>query len=67
MTQYAPRVVGTVRDAWLSQGQAQEMETLSANLTTYGQEGWTLHSIQHVPVLTACSGKTIGYGDPRYL
>jgi hypothetical protein len=60
MAQYAARVVGTVRDAWLSQGQAQEMETLSATLTTYGQDGWTLHSIQHVPVLPAYSGKAMG-------
>jgi hypothetical protein len=60
MPQYAARVVGTVRDAWLSQGQAEEMEALSASLTMYAQDGWTLHSIEQVPVLPAYSGKAMG-------
>ena len=60
MPQYAARVVGTVRDAWLAQGQVQEMEALSASLTSYAQDGWTLHSIGQVPVLPAYSGKAMG-------
>jgi hypothetical protein len=36
------------------------MEALSASLTSYAQDGWTLHSIGQVPVLPAYSGKAMG-------
>jgi hypothetical protein len=61
MSQYAARVVANVGDACLSrQGQPQAMEALSAWLTMYAQDGWTLHSIEQVPVLPAYSGKAMG-------
>lgn len=36
------------------------MEALSASITQYARDSWTLHSIEQVPVLPAYSGKGMG-------
>jgi len=60
MPRYAARLVGNVTNRWTSKGQAQEMEALSANLTGYAQEGWSLHSIEPIPVFGGFSGQQQG-------
>ena len=60
MPRYKALIAGNVSERWTKKGREQQMATLSTTLSSEGDDGWRLHSVQPVPVFGGFSQKQTG-------